>query len=114
MEISHRSTCVELADRLLGSTRPCTVLKPIERPSIAPALISASSSRPALTSGIKPPARVKSAQILDQLEPHPDRLGRVVLEQHRDAAHAAQLQRLANAPAITMSRAWSISPNRLA
>ena len=62
----------------------------------------------------QPAARVQAAIIFAQLEPDADRLGGIVLEQHRDAAHAAQLSEAANAPGITMSRAWSISPNRLA
>jgi len=70
-----------------------TVRKPIERPSTAPEATSAKSSRARLPD--QAPARVKPAVVFPELEPHPDRLGGVVLKQHRDAAQAPQAQRLA-------------------
>jgi hypothetical protein len=72
--------------------RPFTVRKPIDSPSIAPSRTSESSSR-ALDVRDQPAARVEPARVLAQLQPHADRLGRVVLEQHRDAADAARRQR---------------------
>ena len=44
--------------------------------------------------GNEPPAHPQAAPVLGDLLPDTDRLGRIVLEQHRDAAHAAQSQRL--------------------
>ena len=41
----------------------------------------------------QPAARVKPAVVLAQFQPDADRLGRIVLEQHGDAANAARAQR---------------------
>jgi hypothetical protein len=69
---------------------PFTVRKPIDSPSMAPARSSESSSR-ARHFGDQPPARIKAAVVLAQFEPDADRLRRVVLEQHRNAVHAARV-----------------------
>ena len=44
--------------------------------------------------GNEPPAREKAAVILAQLQPDADRLGRIMLKQHRYAADSARRQRI--------------------
>ena len=93
MEISHRSTAMQPAHPRARIDLPLTVRKPIDSPSTAPARSSDSSSRARATSGISRPRARKPARILAQFEPDADRLGRIVLEQHRDAVHAARGER---------------------
>jgi hypothetical protein len=52
------------------------------------------SSRPRATSGNEPPACEQATEILAQLQPDADRLGGVVLEQHRDSTDSTRGQRI--------------------
>ena len=74
---------------LFASVRPRTVRNPIDSPSIAPARISASTSRALATSAHQPPAHEEPARVLAHLRPHADRRRRIVLKEHADARRPA-------------------------
>ena len=81
--IDARFGCAE-ADRE-AIDRPC----PQQRDQLAPAR----------NFGNEPPAREKAAEILAQLQPDADRLGGVMLEQHRDSTDSTRGQRTGKSPA---------------
>src|SRR5689334_8522540 len=85
--------------RVRGSIRAFAVRKPIDKPSMAPARSSESSSRPRITSGIRRPRAKKTAVIFAQFEPDADRLGWVVLKQHRNAPEAPRRKRIGKSSA---------------
>ena len=63
-EISQRSTFSRRRTPVARSRRPFTARKPIERPSSAPARMSASTSRALATSRIRRPSREEPARVL--------------------------------------------------
>jgi hypothetical protein len=76
--------------RIFGSMGALDARKPIERPSIAPC----PQQRDELA-----PAREQAAEILARFQPDANRLGGVVLEQHRNSTDSTRGQRIGEGPA---------------
>ena len=93
IEISQRSIASSLRMRVFGSSRPLHGAKADREPVGGAGLEQRQQLARPHHLGDQPAARVQPAHILAQLEPDADRLGRIVLEQHRHAAHAALPQR---------------------
>ena len=106
MEISQRSTAIKPAMRVRGSMRPLHGAK-ADRQTVdragAQQREQLARTRARRESGA---ARKKTAIVFTQFEPDADRLGRIVLEQHRDAAQVRAAQACWRMrPRMTMSRA---------
>ena len=71
MEISQRSTLVRRRMLVRGSRRPLTARKPMERPSSAPARISACTSRERATASVRRPRtwRPSASSLMDSQTP---------------------------------------------
>ena len=97
MEISQRSIVSSLRTPDLGSVRPFTVRKPIESPSRAPARDQAQYLTGAHHFRHQPSAGEQALGIFVELEPHPDWLVGIMLEQQLDPSPLSREVLLASA-----------------